>query len=255
MSMGIFRHLPCNVYQSLHAWTVLVRWYTKTDTKQTSNPLHSQILEGNLEEQKGLSISRLIDTPWKNTNSLLNIQYTDFNTLGNSLTPIMLSKLLLTNPNRRINLQFCILISHLKVKNRMRGCVCSCCYILPYEVDSANHKPEKTKTQKRSKNEEPKLIEGMTRKLTVLRLLTFSSRDVETPWPCWSASASAPQSRGYSTLLILERHFADFFNCLPSPSAISASLLIKGPLSWLFSEYINLRKHGNCKYKIALTTT
>lgn len=142
MSMGIFRHLPCNVYQSLHAWTVLVRWYTKTDTKHTSNPLHSQILEGNLEEQKGLSISRLIDTPWKNTNTLLNIQYTDFHTLGNSLTPIMLSKLLLTNPNRRINLQFCILISHLKAKKRMRGCVCSCCYILPYEVDSANHKPE-----------------------------------------------------------------------------------------------------------------
>lgn len=75
--------------------------------------------------------------------------------------------------------------------------------------------------------------------LTVLRLLTFSSRDEGTPWTLWSASASAPlQSGGHSNLPILERHFPNFFNCLPSVSAISMSFF---SLSWQISSAITLQ--------------
>jgi len=75
--------------------------------------------------------------------------------------------------------------------------------------------------------------------LTVLRLLTFSSRDEGTPWTLWSASASAPlQSGGQSNLPILERHFPNFFNCLPSVSAISMSFF---SLSWQISSAITLQ--------------
>lgn len=81
----------------------------------------------------------------------------------------------------------------------------------------------------------------MLTKLTVLRLLTFSSREVETPGPGWSPSTSAAESREYSTLLFLERHFPILLKRLPSTSIELVSLQIATILSWLLSSIDNLK--------------